>query len=361
MAAQVNQGFLIYVVPIKIGTASVVGLVSAFFDDEDEPLTMRTPMSAHPEWMALAKALFSGSLNVHLFDEHGRELLGYESKITVPPVARLRFENAQWLPDDLAHVREQHDFMPLWFGVRDDNEDENAIEVRFERALFPEDIMIQDMRTAAYNYHGNPGFSLSSLERTNPGPFQEDDIVRLLVRVFPAHQIYLNPLRADDNKEICDVLVITDRRVMIIQAKDSANTEAVLKKRLLRKRQTARKKVVEALDQVRGAVRYIQATEPLTFFISGKHYSLSLGDRPIHALVIVKELFSDQMDDYWELLEDTANRTGTPCVALDYPELTMYASHLPDEESFFGAYDRVYGYARGQGHYPRLRFGLVDQ
>jgi len=355
LTAQVNQGFLIYVVPIQSGSMLTAGLISAFFDDEDEPLTLSTPMSVDPERLALAQAIWSGSLDVYLFDEHNREWLGYEARVTLPPVAQARLSAARWLPATVVHSREQLDFMTPWFSVRSKAEDDHAIEVHFERALFPEDMVIQDLRTAEHDYHGNPGFSFSSLERTNPGAFQEDDIVRQLVRIFPAKEIFLNPLRTDDNKEVCDVLVVTKKRVLIIQAKDSPNTPAMLKKSLGRKRFTALNKLDDALSQVRGAVRYARRTSRLTFTVLGEEHDFDLGNRQVHALVVVKELFNDQMDEYWTLLSAAAAQSKVSCVALDYPELSMYASHLVGEDAFFGAYDRVYNFAQEHGHYPRLR------
>jgi len=70
---------------------------------------------------------------------------------------------------------------------------------------------------------------------------QEHDIVFLLQRIFWPDQIYLGPRRTTDQEEIADVVVITDRHVLLIQAKSSPNTEQVLHNTIIRKKATATK------------------------------------------------------------------------------------------------------------------------
>jgi len=61
-----NNGFKIYVVPVSISDNQTVGLISAFFDDEDEPLIIRTPLF-EDEDDRLRQLLLCKRVDVHLF------------------------------------------------------------------------------------------------------------------------------------------------------------------------------------------------------------------------------------------------------------------------------------------------------
>ena len=59
--------------------------MSAFFDVEDEPLVIYTPLFADDDTRKLINMLVLPTLDVHFFDEYGREWLGYTSSLTCPP------------------------------------------------------------------------------------------------------------------------------------------------------------------------------------------------------------------------------------------------------------------------------------
>src|ERR1700692_2685521 len=63
-------------------------------------------------------------------------------------------------------------------------------------------------------------------ERENPGYYQERHIAVALHRTFSGERIAINPLRADNGKEFADVIAVLDKHLLIVQAKDSPNTEA---------------------------------------------------------------------------------------------------------------------------------------
>jgi hypothetical protein len=147
--------------------------------------------------------------------------------------------------------------MPVWFGLRKEADDEAAIAIDFGDALFPEDLLIQDARPGAHAFHGNRGFSHTTLVREEPGSYQEHDIVHLLERIFRPEQIYLNPLRTTDREEIADIIVITDVRVLLIQAKDSPDTAQVLSNTIDRKRATVMKSLKKAIEVPSGTPLHI--------------------------------------------------------------------------------------------------------
>lgn len=355
LVARLNKGFKIYIVPIEEEEKSTVGLVSAFFDDPDEPLVILTPMFDNQESTALRNAILGGDLDVYLFDDNNRELLSYSAVARVPPATKERLEKACLLSFNLADARAALDTMSIWFGQRNKADDDTAIAIDFGNALFSEDVLIVDIMPENHTFHGNRGFSYTTLIRQEPGKYQEHDIVRLLQRIFRPEQIYLAPLRIGDREEIADIIVITDVRIILIQAKDSPNTAQVLSNRIDRKRATAMKSMTNAIKQIKGAVRYSRSHSPLKMRVNGDEVVISIDHLELTSLIILKEMFNNQYDEYSPPLLQLFNKTQVPCIALDYSELHMYTSRLADEKSFFEAYNRVFKVALEHGEFPRLR------
>lgn len=362
LAARMNRGFKIYVVPIDLGTVRTCGLISAFFDDADQPLILQTPLFEADDVRDLVAALLMPELAVHMFDEHGRELLGYHAKLDqVSQTRDLLLATANALsPFSMDAARNALDQMPRWFSLRGPDDDAAAIAFKFGEALVPDDLFIQDMRPENHSFQGSAPFSSTTLVREEPGAFQERDIALLLQRIFPPSEIYLNPKRTTDGEEIADLIVASATHVIFIQAKDSPNTEKVLQNTLDRKRATALKSLRKAVGQLRGAFRYSRSGSPMRMMVDGAEVGLPLDGRSLRGLVVVKELFSPDYSDYTPPLLQVSEEAGVPSVPLDYPELHMYTAHLRDEDSFVSALDRVYAVGRSSGTFPRLRFGLTE-
>lgn len=68
LAAKVSEFFKVYVCPAILDGKETQALVFAFFDDEDEPLTIRTPLVDGAESRRLSDVLLSPSVKVHFFD-----------------------------------------------------------------------------------------------------------------------------------------------------------------------------------------------------------------------------------------------------------------------------------------------------
>src|SRR5690606_28110417 len=121
--------------------------------------------------------------------------------------------------------------------------------------LYPDDLLVIDTNPEAYDFNGAEGNpAVTSLERQEPGAFQERDIVAFLKRAFPADAIFLNPVRLDTGREFSDVLCLTDDVLLVVQAKDSPNTEAALRRDINRKRAVIRSHIEKASLQLRGAL-----------------------------------------------------------------------------------------------------------
>lgn len=360
LPAKVNRGFKIYVIPVQLSEAATIGLMCAFFDDADSPLVSWRLLDESTETFDLLHALNGRDALVHFFDEQNRELLGYSAQIVVPLVSKVRLEHANFLhvTHDGAHAA--HENAMRWFSLRNDTDDADAIHIRFVDSLFPEDFVIIDARPDLYQFHGDKGYGHTSLERSDPGPYQEVDIIQLLQRVFKPDQIYHGPKRHYDSEEIADVVVVTDSTCLLIQAKDSPNTEQTLNRTLKRKKLTSKNMLKDALTQLSGAVKYADRYRPLRMLVDGKEVVIDVGNRNVLSLAVVRELFLDMYGEYSNQLFDFFDDIQLPCIALDYAELHQYTTFCSDEETFLGAYFQVFDTARQFGSFPRLRFGLRD-
>ena len=357
LAAKIDGGFKIYVFPLRIAEQDTIGMISAFFDDADEPLVIFTQLFAHHLTSHFATMMRLSTLEIHFFDEHNREWLGYSASLKCPEVTRNRLSQEPLLPFTLSRAQEAHTQLVLWFGIRTPKDDADAISVEFRESHYDEDLLVMDARPDNHLYPGGRSFSFTQLERPEPGAYQEQDIANLLARLFDRRDIYINPLRPAEHEEIADILVITETDIVVIQAKDSPNTEQVLRNTIARKKATARKSLGKAINQVRGALRYMQASARFEMLVGSIIVPIGIGEREVRGLIIVKELFSDEFGAYSPPLLGLAGETGVPVIALDYAELQAYTT-MNGVGKFFEAFDRVFAHGQQAGEFPRLRIWL---
>lgn len=360
ITAKIRLGFKVYAIPLNVDGHSTVGLMCAFFDDEDNPLVSWRLLDDTEETLDLTYALSKKNALIHLFDEHSREHLGYRVNIDIPLMAKIRIEHANFLDITHENLKSAHEQAMLWFGSRNEEHDADAICISFVEPLFPENLILIDARPELHQFQGAKGTGLTSLERQQPGPCQEIDIILMLQRVFRPDQIFHGPKRHYDKEEIADIIVITDATCLIIQAKDSPNTENTVNRTLERKRLASGHMLKKAIKQLKGAVNYIDRTRPLIMLIGEDELTIDIGNRNVISLAVVRELFYDMYAEYSELLFDFLGEIQLPCIGLDYDELHQYTTYCRDEASFLGAYFQVFDKAREIGSFPRLLFGLRD-
>jgi hypothetical protein len=201
LAAKLKGGFAFYLAPIMSSSGLTVSLITAFFDDEDEPLTIISPLfSDDSHTSELLEILTYQEIDVYFFDEHNREWLSYRSSI---------IDGGSCLTDGTDfglltyHPRTTESILenlPIWFGNRKPEDDYRAIRVNFQHALGPEDFFITDLTEAGNDYLGSVGFRRDMLIRDDPGYFQERDIAAGFRRAFAREQIVLNPRRQDNGR-----------------------------------------------------------------------------------------------------------------------------------------------------------------
>ena len=330
-----NVGLL---VPLRAGDVHTRGLLAAFFDDHDEPLTIRTLLFDEESTREICRVLSSDSFDMLFFDEHNRELIGFRTEN--PDATRFRsFANTiRLVPGTLEIARQFHDDMMLWFGARSTADDNAALRINLLETLLPDNLYPQSQ---------------------TPGDLNERDIEMGLHRAFSGDQVYRNPMRANESREFVDVLVATEKTVLLIQAKDSPVTEAILSRTIDRKKATTAAHVKKAAAQLKGSINHLRSGISIETITDGQRCDVSMSGREVFGLVIVKELFDPERSACSRLLLSVYEETDIPCLLLDYLEFQQLTFFRATEESFMGTLREIFSAAREHGLFPRSRFGLV--
>ena len=315
------------------------GLLAAFFDDHDEPLTIRTLLFDEELTRDIFQVLSSDSFDMLFFDEHNRELVGFRAEN--PDASRFRsFANtSRLLPGTLEIARQFHDDMMIWFGARSTGDDNAALSINLLETLLPDNLYPQSQ---------------------TPGEFNERDIEMGLHRAFSGDQVYRNPERANNGREFVDVLVATEKTVLLIQAKDSPATEATLSRTIDRKKATTAAHVKKAAAQLKGSINHLRSGSSIEIITDGQRWDVSMSGREVFGLVIVKELFDPERSTCSRLVLSVSEETDIPCLLLDYLDFQQLTFFRRTEESFVGTLREFFSAACEHGLFPRSRFGLVE-
>ena len=340
-------------IPITLSGQETIGLISAFFDIEDEPLVIFTPLFQNKETHNLINMLQLPTLDI-TFSTSTVVSCWATCELKCPASTKDRLASPSLGLFELDLARSAHSQLRQWFGLLTPNDDIAAISIGFGESHFADDLVILDARPDNHLYPGGSSFSFSQLEREEPGAFQEQDIAQLLGRLFEPKNIFMNPLRVTDKEEIADILVVTESEIIVLQAKDSPNTKTVLRNTVARKKLTAQKALLKALGQVKGAVRYLRSMSPLKMIVGGEAVEMDISKHQARALIVVKELFNDEYSIYSPPIIELSKDTQVPCIALDYPELRAYTG-LSSQVKFFEAFDLIFYHGQKTGELPRLR------
>ena len=336
--AQVRKSFRFYLVPLRAGDVHTCGLISAFFDDHDEPLTICTPLFDEEESHEIFRVLSSDSFDMFFFDEHNRELISFRAEN--PDAARFRSlaNTIRLVPGTLEIARNFHDDMMLWFGARSTADDNAALRINLFETQLADNLYPQSQ---------------------TPGDFNERDIEMGLHRAFSGDQVYRNPVRAKEGREFVDVLVATANTVLLIQAKDSPINAATLSRTIDRKKATTATHIKKAASQLKGSINHLRSGSSIEIITDGQRYDVSMSGREVFGLVIVKELFDPERSACSRLVLSVFEETDIPCLLLDYLEFQQLTFFRRTEESFVGTLREIFSAAREHGLFPRSRFGLV--
>ena len=147
LAAKLNGSLKIYLVPILIGNQETACLVTAFFDDEDEPLVVKTPLFLGDFAKDLFKLLSNDRINVHFFDELSREQLVYRANVIITEETKNKIDEMLLIDFSLPKARLMMDKIDFLFGSRTSKDDEHAINIVLNESVHGEGIFILDINS----------------------------------------------------------------------------------------------------------------------------------------------------------------------------------------------------------------------
>jgi hypothetical protein len=359
-----NGGFAFYLPTLQSTTVTTIALISAFFDDEDQPLTIRSPLFGDdPFSEKILEILGYDEVDIYFFDEQNYEWMSFRTILEDGGSCLIGEEKIHLLSYHSETAKSIHQALISWFGLRTLDDDERAIQALFKSELAPNDIFVLDITPEVNNYQGSAGFRHDTLTRSDPGYFQERDISTCLLRAFAPESIMMNPRRKDTFKEVLDHLVLTDTVAILIQAKDSPNTERSLRRSLARKRRATHGQIEDAIRQINGAARYLAHQSVATLVVGNEEVEVSIGQRRVIGLAIVKELFEDEGGAYATACADLAGLSGGGFV-MDYCSFHAFTHHFASEHTFTAALETIIARMRNNGWFPvrdAVLSGVLDR
>lgn len=354
LAAKIRQRIGFYLAPCRLDGVTYHSLITTYEDDEFNPLFIGTPLLDDEMGHSILHMLSVESFNVHFFDDNNRELLGYKAQNRNYSI--FDKQSYKLAPSSLQAAYRIREISHNWFVHRTLTDDSEAIRVTFTESLMADDLFILDTIPMSNLYRKGSQVSHSTLEREEPGSYQEMDIVRLLQKVFGEASIFLNPLRVDNDKEFVDVLVASDEYLFLIQAKDSPNTEKSLNRTIERKMATVSKALDKAVDQTRGAIKYLRRKEGLHFHFSDDVFEIEVHDKTIRNLIVVQETFESEWKSYSDRVLKLGDEMDSPCYVMGYLELVTWTAKLRTPEKFFELFDSIVEEGQQAGIFPMITF-----
>ncbi|WP_258198525.1 hypothetical protein [Pseudomonas entomophila] len=353
LTAKVNGEFKFYLAPVQIGGKSCLAVITAFFDDPDNPLTILSPLIVS-ERLPQDLERLPDAFNVCFFDEQNREVFACKADAELTDFRKALQACVKAARSEGSHLMECAE---RWFAQRTECDDLKAFTVKLNDILCPRELAHYNLREDDHRYLGSRGFSCTTLRRPEPGSQQELDIVMLLQRVYAPSRIVHSPTKVTDNEELVDIAVAGAHYTLLIQAKDSPNTDQTLRTSLARKQSKSVSQLKGGLSQLGGAVSCIRRTTSLELKLAEKDkLDIDLSARPLIGVVIVKELFPGKFDAYSDLAIKTMKKLRLPVVFFDYPEFERMTRHCTSEAELISAFDQILEVAIETGIYPRMSF-----
>jgi hypothetical protein len=187
----------------------------------------------------------------------------------------------------------------------------------------------------------------------DPGPMQERDIALMMKRLFDKQCLYINPFRVDTERELTDILVVTDRTMLFIQAKDSPNTGDILRRSMDRKRKTIQSHIQKPSNQLRGALTYARDNDGITIKISDEIITIPITGKQMVGLIIVREMFDDDYPACSVPVLEVVRALELPIALLDYQQLHLLTQNLKTPARFVNGLYRILDVALKNEQFPK--------
>ncbi|WP_150815671.1 hypothetical protein [Pseudomonas fluorescens] len=355
LAMKLCNGFKMSFVEYESNDERAHALLTLIYDIPDEPLSLTNTFYDVPQSRELIELLDQENFQVYGFDEHDREFFGRVAKIS-------DIERFREIKKTLVLRRHQsntesnfEDFINTCHHTAKNNNEQYTFSIDFTSTIYSEFTHFLDTTRLI----SSPSSELKplhySLERKEPGDQQEVDIFLLLKNIFGSDDVFLNPIRLDNGEEFSDVLVITKAHILIIQAKDSPNTESSLSTSVDRKKKKTLSHLDKAIRQLVGAINHARHNKVLRFKLKDSVIEVDLLGREIVGLAVVKELFDEDRRAYMTKLMEPYEATGTPCSVLSYMDLHYYSCNV-DATAFFDVMGAVHAEGVKSGAMLKVKF-----
>jgi hypothetical protein len=353
LTARERRSFSFYLAPCHLAGSKGFVLITAFFDNPTDPLVITSPLiSGHPILTGLQG--LPDTFKVCFFDDQNREQLSCQASSSLEMLRQALLTNAHF---DAHQWERAWPYAHHWFASRSAQDDERAFTVSLIDDLFPSNTVFHEI-SDRHSFVGSPGFSSLALERTDPGPPQELDIIFLLQRIYPAERILHGPLKISDGEELADIVVLGETMNLLLQAKDSPNTDVMLKTNVDRKRRKASHKLSDGLSQLGGAISTVRREGVLAFKFESvaTRVEVDFTQNPCLGVVIVKELFSKSYVEYSETVFSFVEKYELPVVFFDYLEFEEITRNCRSEAELLDFFDTILTRTVADGVYPRFYF-----
>lgn len=130
LTARLNQQIKIYLAPDGGDTNRGLGLITAFFDDHDEPIVLFSPLWAGDALLTdLVTVLGQTSFDLYFFDEHDREMMGVRAHVQDAVRFRATLNSTRFMTCGANEVKEVLQAMVNWFGRRTADDDGRAFAI----------------------------------------------------------------------------------------------------------------------------------------------------------------------------------------------------------------------------------------
>ncbi|WP_163007846.1 hypothetical protein [Pseudomonas viridiflava] len=355
LAMKLRSGFKISFVEYVSDGSRAHTLLTLIYDTPNEPLSLNNTFYDVPESRELLELFSQEVFKVYGFDEHNREFFGYNARFgdiekfrgikETLKLAKYRSNIEQGFQNKINYYYQ--------FAVQ--KKQDLTFSIDFTSAVYSEATHFFDMT----RFIATPSNELKpihyTLERKEAGEQQEQDILLLLEQIFTDGDAYLNPIRFENSEEFVDILIITETHALLVQAKDSPNTDLSLSTPVSRKKKTTIKHLKKAAKQLKGAINHAKKNNILKFKLDEKTIEVDLKGRELIGLAVVKEIFEEDLGEYTKILMEPFHATGAPCLALDYMELYEYSQHLTPH-TFFDLCFKLHSEGVKTGVIPRVKF-----
>lgn len=361
LTAELNNGFDIYSPLINCDSVKTTSLLSVFYDCDDDPLTIMTFITDDCAYdKNVFKEVFSQEIiNIYFVSQSNIDILSFKSKIECSDSVFENLKSSNFMSDFHETIPILNNALCDYFHEKINEKD--RVKISFIEPVTQNFTAIFDCSKMAELHHVNDnGILTSTLRIDEPGESQEHEIAGFLNRVFDHSKIYMNPLKINDREEMSDLIVIGDDYIYFVQAKDSPNNESVIRNSIQRKKSTVKKHLKKAVKQMKGAIKHASLKDNLEFYVKETDDTLTkvstnIGVLEKRGIIVLKELFPEDMVDYTSLIIDMCNEMKEECIVFDFNDLSNCTVNIDNEVVFSEMFESSFKQACQDGEFPKYR------